>query len=58
MNNSPLSSYVSPQGLAALLNVHLRTIYRWLANGTVDSTKVGGRRMIHKEQTLKKLGLL
>lgn len=51
-------TWISPQELAELLNVHLRTIYRYLENGTVTSAKVGGRHKINVGETLTKLGLI
>lgn len=56
MTETPI--FISPKELAAILDVHLRTVYRYLAEGTVESIKVGGLRKINKMETLKKLGMI
>lgn len=56
MTETPI--FISPKQLASILDVSLRTVHRYLANGTVESVKVGGLRKINRVETLTKLGLL
>jgi excisionase family DNA binding protein len=48
---------LTPNELAAMLKVHLRTVMRYLADGRVPSIKIGGARRIEKNAAFKALGL-
>ena len=42
-------AFVRAQAVADLLGISVRTVRRWIADETLPSTKVGGTRLITKE---------
>jgi excisionase family DNA binding protein len=41
-------SYLKARAVAELLGVSERTIRRWIAEGTLPSTRIGGSRLVAK----------
>jgi excisionase family DNA binding protein len=42
-------AYLRAQGVADLLGVSVRTVRRWIADGILPSTLIGGSRLIAEE---------
>ena len=49
-------SYLRAADIAALLGLSIRTIRRWLADGTLPSVKIGGARLVLEEDLRRCLG--
>ena len=49
-------AYLRAKAVADLLGVSVRTVRRWIADGTLPSTKVGGTRLIAGEDLERALG--
>lgn len=47
--------YLRARQVAEVLNVHVRTVRRWIAAGTLPSTKVGGVRLVAEADLLRLL---
>lgn len=50
--------YVTPKDAARRSRLHLRTIYRWMNDGFVESTMVGKRWYVNFQSLQKRLGAL
>lgn len=46
--------YYTPEEAAAILKVHLNTIYNWLNNGELKGVKIGDLWRIHKDDLPRK----
>jgi excisionase family DNA binding protein len=51
----PECRYVSPAQIAEHLDVHLRTVRRWIASGTLPSVRIGGVRRVAEADLLQVL---
>lgn len=50
----PRPSYLRARAVAELLDVDVRTVRRWIADGTLPSVRIGGARLV-AEADLKRL---
>ncbi len=48
-------SYLRAAEIAALLGLDVRTIRRWIADGTLPSVKIGGARLVAEADLLARL---
>ncbi len=49
------NSYLRAGQIAAALGVSLRTVRRWIADGTLPSVKIGGVRLVAEDDLLRRL---
>ena len=49
------SRYLRPRAIAEQFGVHVRTVRRWIANGTLPSVKIGGVRLVAEDDLLRLL---
>jgi excisionase family DNA binding protein len=47
--------YRRARQIAAVTGVDLRTVRRWIANGTLPSIKLGGARLVSEDDLLRLL---
>lgn len=45
--------YLRARAVAELLNVTVRTVRRWIADGTLPSVKFGGARLVAKADLVR-----
>jgi excisionase family DNA binding protein len=50
------SEYLRAREVAELLGVSERTVRRWIAEGTLPSTRIGGARLLAKADLERLLG--
>ena len=50
------SDYFRAREIAAFTGVALRTVRRWIADGTLPSVKLGGARLVAKSDLARLLG--
>ena len=48
-------SYLRARQIAELLGVNVRTVRRWIADGTISSVKIGGARLVAETDLLRLL---
>ena len=53
--NEAAARYIRPREIAEQLGVHVRTVRRWIANGTLPSVKIGGVRVVAEDDLLRLL---
>lgn len=49
--------YLPVAEVAAKLDLHIGSVYRWVSDGDVTSTKVGGKSYISRASLIQKIGL-
>lgn len=49
------SKYLRAPAIAELLGVEIRTVRRWIADGTLPSVKLGGARLVAEADLLRLL---
>jgi excisionase family DNA binding protein len=47
------ATHLRPRQIAEQLDVSLRTVRRWIANGTLPSVKIGGVRLVAEDDLLR-----
>ena len=50
------AAYLRPRHIAELLGVTERTVRRWIADGTLPSTRLGGARLVARATLEQRLG--
>ncbi len=53
--SEPAARYLRPGQIAEQRGVHVRTVRRWIANGTLPSVKIGGVRLVAEDDLLRLL---
>jgi excisionase family DNA binding protein len=53
--NEATKRFLRAAEIAEQLDVSLRTVRRWIADGTLPSVKIGGVRLVAEEDLLRRL---
>jgi excisionase family DNA binding protein len=49
--------YLAVAEVAAKLDIHIGSVYRWVSDGDVTGVKVGGKSYISRTSLIEKIGL-